>query len=105
METATPCGLMLNELITNSFKYAFPNETSGKICVSLKKEENDYLLLTIADNGVGLDENLNIESTKTLGLRLMNSLVRQISGSIELKRDHGTQFEIRFKEAEYEDRI
>jgi PAS domain S-box-containing protein len=105
METATPCGLMLNELITNSFKYAFLNETSGKIDVSLKKENNDYLLLTIADDGVGLDENLNLESTKTLGLRLVNSLVRQISGSIELKRDHGTQFEIRFKEAEYEDRI
>ena len=103
IDTAIPLGLIINELVTNSVKYAFP-ELSGKIFVELKSN-NDLLELTIADNGIGIPEGVDLENSKTLGLQLVNSLVTQLEG--ELKRDlsNGTEFKIIFKELEYKNRI
>jgi len=104
IETAIPCGLIINELISNSLKYAFPNDASGKISLSLIRSGNNYEL-TISDDGIGFPESLDFRNTDSLGLQLVNSLVDQIDGQIELKTDHGTKFRIEFKELEYKDRI
>ncbi|MCK9150687.1 sensor histidine kinase [Methanobacterium alcaliphilum] len=104
METATPCGLIINEIVTNSFKYAFPRGRAGKISITFKKLPDDYLL-TLSDNGVGLAKEISFENKKTLGLRLINNLVKQVGGEIELDRSQGTKFKIIFKEADYGKRV
>jgi ligand-binding sensor domain-containing protein/two-component sensor histidine kinase len=102
LDTAISCGLIINELITNSFKYAFPASfvQAGAadnfiIEVGIIKEENNYIL-TVYDNGVGIKEDLDIKKADTLGLKLVNSMVRQLDGSIEIARDKGTLFKIVF---------
>ena len=103
METAVPCGLIISELISNSLKYAFPNGRNGEIIVSLESEEDNYKLC-ISDNGIGLPENINFNNIRTLGLLLVNTLTEQIDGEINIKRGHGTKYEIMFKEQEYKER-
>jgi two-component sensor histidine kinase len=104
METAVPCGLIISEIVSNSLKYAFPNEMNGEILVSLKTVEDGYELI-IKDNGIGLPEELNIDNNKSLGLILVNSLTEQLDGEITIQRNHGTEFKIRFKELKYKERI
>lgn len=94
IKTAAPLGLIINELLTNSLKYAFPNK-EGEITLKICLIDDCYHLL-IADNGVGLPSNFKLDQTKTLGLQLVNRLVRQIDGSIELKKVEGTEFIIKF---------
>ena len=77
METAIPCGLIISELISNSLKYAFPNEIGGQIAIFLKFIEEEYVL-TISDNGIGLSDDLDFKNTDSLGLQLVNSLINQI---------------------------
>ena len=98
-ETAIPLGLIVNELITNSVKYAFP-ESKGKITIKLKFL-NEEMELIMADDGKGLPIDVNPKNTKTLGLQLVNNLTNQIDGHIEIDRSHGTKFTIIFKELEY----
>ncbi|ADZ09978.1 signal transduction histidine kinase [Methanobacterium lacus] len=104
IETAIPCGLIINELISNSLKYAFPNGATGTICLCLKKSRENYVL-TISDSGVGFPESLDFRNTDSLGLQLVNNLVDQIDGKIELNTDQGTKFSIEFKEQDYKERI
>ncbi len=104
METAVPCGLIISEIVSNSLKYAFPNEMHGEILVSLKSVENGYELI-ISDNGIGLPSELDIDNHKSLGLILVKSLTEQIDGKITIKRNHGTEFKINFKEQKYKERI
>jgi|GEM_PF-368871 len=104
IETAIPCGLIINELISNSLKYAFPNDASGKISLSLLKSGKNYEL-TISDDGVGFPKSLDFRNTDSLGLQLVTNLVDQIDGQIELNTDHGTKFHIEFKELEYNERM
>jgi two-component sensor histidine kinase len=99
METAIPCGLIINELVTNSVKYAFP-QGKGTIKIELKSS-NQELELIIADNGVGIPENIDLKKIDTLGLQLVNSLVNQLEGVLELDLSHGTEFKIKFKELKY----
>ena len=66
IETAVPCGLIISELISNSLKYAFPNEMNGEIVISLKSDKDDYQLC-ISDNGIGLPEDINFKNIRTLG--------------------------------------
>src|SRR5664280_804196 len=103
IETAIPLGLIVNELVTNSVKYAFP-KGEGIITIHLKSLQ-DKIELTIADNGIGLPKDIDIDNTETLGLQLVKSLVNQIGGKIELDQTHGTEFKIIFKEVEYKERI
>ena len=101
LDIAIPCGLILNELIANAYKHAFPGDKpcsgAGKceIAVSVK-HEGGMLTLTVADNGVGLPAVLDWEKSDTLGLRLGKMLSQQLNGSIELDRTHGTAFHLRF---------
>ncbi|MGZ4857627.1 MAG: histidine kinase dimerization/phosphoacceptor domain -containing protein [Methanobacteriaceae archaeon] len=95
IKTAVPCGLIINELLTNSLKYAFPHGRSGEIHVTLKAED-DKFKLTISDNGIGFPEDIDFKNTESLGLKLVNSLTNQIDGNIELDRSQGTKFKITF---------
>jgi PAS domain S-box-containing protein len=104
METAVPCGLIISEIISNSLKYAFPNEMKGEIIVSLKSK-NDSYQLCISDNGIGLPEDINFDNIKTLGILLVNTLTEQIDGKVTIYRDPGTRYEISFKEQIYKERI
>lgn len=103
IDTAIPLGLIINELVTNSVKYAFP-DSKGVIIIKLK-ENDGRLELLVKDNGIGIPENVGIENTDTLGLQLVNNLTNQLDGKIELDRSHGTEFKISFKELEYKNRI
>lgn len=105
LETAIPCGLIVSELVTNTLKYAFPNHGKGEFRIELHSHSDGLYDLIISDNGVGMPENINFDETETLGLQLVNSLVNQLEGTIELNRNNGTEFKIKFKELEYKERI
>ncbi|NYB51382.1 MAG: PAS domain S-box protein [Methanobacteriaceae archaeon] len=104
IETAIPCGLIINELLTNSLKYAFPQKEKGTIFLKIYSHQDNYVLL-LGDDGVGLPPDLDPESTQTLGLRLVHNLVNQIDGKLNIKPSKGTCFEIIFKEVQYKKRI
>lgn len=102
IDTAIPLGLLINETITNSLKYGFEDKNDGRIEIGLQKEENsdeDYIL-TISDNGIGFSDEVNSKSSKSLGLKLIHNLARQLRGSA-VKNDsiEGTAYKIKFKDA------
>ena len=104
IDTAVPCGLIINELITNSIKHAFPDGLNGIINIGLV-EDNGKFILNVKDNGVGFPEIINFKNTETLGLQLVNNLVLQLDGTIDINVDHGTEFKIHFQSMEYSQRI
>ena len=106
LSRATPCGLIINELLTNSLKYAFPasfdcDTIRGAPCrieVNLMEDAGSYIL-TVRDNGIGLPGDLNIATIKTLGLKLVNFLAKhQLRASIEVHSDEGAEFRFRFRD-------
>ena len=103
MDTAVPLGIIVNELVSNSLKHAFPGRRDiGKIQIKFRREENESdesnrFTLTVSDDGVGFSDNFDFKDIDSLGLQLVTSLVDQLDGEIELKRDNGTEFTIRFK--------
>lgn len=105
IETAIPLGLIINELVSNSLKYAFKNskEEYGKIFISLKNNNGLYELI-VGDNGVGLPENFDFRSTNTLGSQLVLSLTEQIDGEISIDNSQGAKFIIKFEELKYKER-
>ena len=104
-DLAIPLGLILNELLTNSLKYAFPPNTidNGNILVSLLRTDNGYTL-RVADDGIGFPDDVNLDSTDSLGLQLITTLTKQIEGNIKLDQSMGTSFKIDFNELEYNDK-
>ena len=96
LDNAIPCGLIVNELITNAFKYAFPGDKKGEIIVELKKQ-NDRVVLSVADNGVGISKKINYQTTESLGFQLINSLVSQIDAELVYENSLGTKFTLTFK--------
>ena len=107
MDTAVPCGLIINELFINSLKHAFVAKNSGKIKVSLhpdKIEDGCYILI-MSDNGVGLPDDVDIENPQKLGLQLVVSLTNQLDGKIILDTTEGTKYTIRFRELVYKKRF
>ncbi|MDY7023028.1 MAG: histidine kinase dimerization/phosphoacceptor domain -containing protein, partial [Cyanobacteriota bacterium] len=102
IETVNPCGLIINELISNAFKHAFPDGQEGKIEVKLQTlEQMDKIVLTIADNGVGLPPNLNFQNLDSLGMQLVETLTTQLEGNLEVIRENGTMFKLTFSELKY----
>jgi two-component system, sensor histidine kinase PdtaS len=95
VDAAVPCGLILNELISNALKHAFPNRRNGEICISMKRLDGE-IFLQIQDDGVGFPQGMEIEDTPSLGLQLVTTLVSQLDGTLELSRQPGTRFIIRF---------
>ncbi len=102
INTAIPCGLILNEVLTNILKYAFIGRNNGKISISVKGLKNGNIRLEIKDNGVGSDENQSPEKSSSLGLELIDILTLQIGGSIRVKRNQGTTFQITFPRDQHE---
>ena len=95
---AIPCGIIINELLSNAYKYAFLEKQNGKIVIELinnPKQKNECLL-KVSDNGIGMPKIINTEDPDSLGLQLINSLVHQLDGKIEIKVQKGTSFLITF---------
>ncbi len=95
VEAAMSCGLIVNELVSNSFKYAFPAHRKGQVEVTLRSAGTD-VVLEVADNGVGLPADLDWRSPSTLGLRLVAIFTEQVRGTMSLTREGGTRFSLRF---------
>ena len=95
IDTAIPCGLIINELVSNALKYAFPQQ-AGEIAIELHWVGEETIVLTVSDNGIGLPANFEQTQTNSLGLKLVSDLVNQLKGTIELKREQGTAFKITF---------
>ncbi len=96
LDQAVPCGLIINELISNALKYAFPEGRGGQIRVEAA-DQGSLFDLSVSDNGIGLPADLDIRNVSSLGLRLVLGLAEsQLSGSIEIDRGRGTRFHIRF---------
>lgn len=104
IETSIPCGLIITELLTNSIKHAFPDDLEGRIKVELL-DVNNNVILKIADNGIGFSEKVNLDNPDSFGLQLVNLLVNQLRGTIELRSDDETEFIINFEELNYGKRI
>ncbi|WP_048044378.1 PAS domain S-box protein [Methanosarcina mazei] len=113
MDTAIPLGIIVNELVSNSLKYAFSGRDYGEIQIKLYREDSaehenkeqgvikesyggTNVILIVSDNGIGIPEDFNLEDSSSLGLQLVKILVDQLEGQIELNRDSGTEFTIRF---------
>lgn len=118
MDNAVPLGIIVNELVSNSLKHAFAERDKGEISIKLCREntgecrndieeskneecKNASFILTVSDNGIGIPEDLDFENLDSLGFQLIFSLVKQLDGEIELKRNNGTEFTIKFTVAEY----
>lgn len=93
---AIPCGLIVNELVTNSLKHAFPNGREGRIVVKMNGNGRGQISLIVKDNGIGFPEDLDFQKTETLGMQLVTDLVTQIEGKIKLMRERGTEFQVVF---------
>jgi PAS domain S-box-containing protein len=104
IETAIPCGLIINELVSNCLKHAFNGLNKGKINITLNQIGEEFTL-SVSDNGIGLPEDFNFTNTDSLGLLMINNLVKQLDGTIELDKNGGTTFKIIFKELKYKERI
>lgn len=105
IETAIPCGLIINELVTNALKHAFVGRENGELDITLQILSDDTYQLTIKDDGIGFPENIDFENVSTVGLQLVNGLVDQIDGTIEMDAGEGTKFSIIFKEVRYLERM
>ena len=98
VETALPCGLILNELISNCLKHAFPAGRAGEIRIELRSPADGMFVLTVSDTGIGLPQGLDFRTTTSLGLQLVVTLTEQVRGTIELDRHEGTTFRLLFAE-------
>ncbi len=96
IDTAVPCGLILNELISNALKHAFPDDRLGRITISLHVQADDRVCLSVADDGIGLPSEMDIFNTSSLGLQLVHTLVSQLGGEIQINHAGGVQFNIIF---------
>jgi PAS domain S-box-containing protein len=101
VDTAIPCGLIINELVSNCFKYAFPERhgENGRIEIVMRRDESGKVMLSVSDNGIGLPGDMELKTIKTLGLQLVTLLAeQQLRGSLTLERDHGTKITIEFQD-------
>ncbi len=96
VDTAVPCGLIVNELISNAFKHAFPSTGRGKVEIAVQRDDQGWYHLSVQDNGVGLPAQVDLRESKTLGLQLVSSLTKQLKGTIDVYREPGTTVKITF---------
>ncbi|MEC5165517.1 two-component sensor histidine kinase [Flavobacterium sp. PL11] len=100
IDTAIPLGLIVNELVSNAFKYAFSDKNDKKITIRIESKNNTEHQLSVSDNGIGMPEDFTIENSKSMGLNLVSILSRQLKGSVSYHYNNGTRFEISFKQLE-----
>jgi two-component sensor histidine kinase len=96
LDQAVPCGLIVNELVSNALKHAFPDGRAGRVCVELEPFGDKQHVLVVGDNGVGLPADLDYHRANSLGLQLVEDLTQQLHGNILVNRDDGTTFTITF---------
>ena len=98
IDTAVPCGLMVNELVSNCLEHAFQeDQTDSKIAISSYQDGSGYVHLIVQDNGVGLPENFDVSTSRSMGLRIVNALVMQLNGTLEIEGDSGARFHLCFQ--------
>jgi two-component sensor histidine kinase len=100
IDVAIPCGLIINELVSNSFKHAFPDGRRGEIMVRLHIEAEGRIVLSVGDDGIGLPPGADYQQNSTLGAKLVTGLAKQIAGTLEVKSDHGTMVQVNFIDPE-----
>ncbi len=106
IDHAIPCGLIINELVSNSFKYAFPEGGPGKISIMAKSADDGGIEMVVSDDGVGLPDGIVFQDAETMGFGIISSLAeRQLGGTVEIIRDHGTQFCFKFCQVEIKDNL
>jgi two-component system, sensor histidine kinase PdtaS len=94
IDVAIPCGIIINELLSNAFKYAFPDKQKGKVYIEFRAivhPKYKYRLI-VSDNGIGMKGKINFSNPATLGLQLINSLTEQLGGNLEIKKEKGLSF-------------
>jgi two-component sensor histidine kinase len=96
IDTAVPCGLLLNELVSNALKHGFPNGRKGEIQVSLRADQDGHLTLTVGDDGIGFPKDADMPNSKSLGLQLVHTLVQQLDGRVEVHGKNGTTINVTF---------
>jgi PAS domain S-box-containing protein len=96
IDSAIPCGLLVNELVSNALKHAFPGDRDGKIYISFLRLEDESYQLIVRDDGIGIPDNINFDSTETLGMHLIDMLAKQIEGNVDLERKDGSTFTVSF---------
>jgi PAS domain S-box-containing protein len=96
VDKAIPCGLILNELITNSLKHAFPDSRRGTVTVELRRAAGADVVLSVSDDGVGMPSDFSLGHSTSLGLSLVYTLVDQLDGALDIERDNGTMFRVHF---------
>jgi len=101
---AIPCGLIANELISNAIKYSFKNKSNGTISIGFHWVDSHYQLI-IADNGIGLPKDISFEKAKSLGLRLVHLLTKQLNGDLKIIRKNGTKFILEFNKKPYYNKL
>ncbi|MBL7884474.1 MAG: hypothetical protein JNL69_10430, partial [Bacteroidia bacterium] len=105
LDLAIPCGLIINEIISNALKYAFvEKQNDGEISIEMKTEDEN-LILKLSDNGAGLPKNIDFRNTESLGLQLVVTLTEQLNGTIELDTTNGTAYTIIFNQTQAKNRI
>lgn len=105
IETATPCGLIANELVSNTLKHAFPHDTSGTVSVECYQTGDREIHLFVKDNGIGFPENIDFRKTNSMGFQVVCTLTEQLEGTIEMSRQIGTAFHLVFNELSYSQRF
>ena len=105
IETAHPCGLIINELISNALKHGFSDRHTGKIFLKFNRDVAGYCNLLVEDNGIGFPAHKNFYQSESLGLELVSTLVEQLEGKITMTSNNGTKIKITFKELEYKARF
>lgn len=100
VDLAIPCGLILTELISNSMTHAFPGGRKGTIRIELGRDPDGSIRLVVADDGVGMPQDLDFRKTESLGLQIVNMLAEQIHARVELLTRGGTRFTLTFRESQ-----
>jgi PAS domain S-box-containing protein len=95
MDTAMPCGLLINEIVSNAYKYAFPGLMQGEILINMHRL-NGKVSIVISDNGVGLPTAVDFEKSESLGMQLIGALTNQLDGELKVSRENGTTFQVTF---------
>ena len=96
VDEAIPCGLILNELVTNVIKYAYPGSQFGDVCIHLSEDNENLVTLSVADHGVGLPAGFRWDDSKSMGLPIVNLLTKQLGGVLHADSNGGTTFSIHF---------
>jgi len=99
LDRAVPCGLLVNELVSNALKHGFPEGRSGRVRVELQSLPGGESSLSVSDDGVGLPQHIVLGESESLGLQLVEDLTKQLNGSIRVERAFGTRFTISFPAA------